>query len=382
NPMMYTNLIWTWGHPEVYVLILPVFGIYSEIVATFSQKRLFSYTSLVVGAIGITMFSMLVWLHHFFTMGSGADVNAFFGIMTVIIALPTAAQIFAWISTMFRGKIILSNPMLWFLGFVATFTFGGLAGVLMAIPPADFQIHNSLFLVAHFHTQVVGGALFGIFGGLIYWFPKITGFKLNERIGKWAFWFWIIGFLTSFTPLYILGLMGAPRRLDHYTNPAWQPFFITSAIGVVIIGIGVMLQVLQIIVSIRNRKKNIDSTGDPWNGRTLEWATSSPAPFYNFAVIPQVTDKDAFWEMKKRKNKEPEYEDIVLPKNTALGIYVAGFALLAGFAMVWHIFWLAIAATIGAIVCVVIRTFDEETEYILPASEVAKLERERKKAYA
>ena len=382
NPMMYTNLIWTWGHPEVYVLILPVFGIYSEIVATFSQKRLFSYTSLVVGAIGITLFSMLVWLHHFFTMGSGADVNAFFGIMTVIIALPTAVQIFSWVSTMFRGKIILSTPMLWFLGFVSTFTFGGLAGVLMAIPPADFQIHNSLFLVAHFHTQVIGGALFGIFGGLVYWFPKITGFKLNETLGKYAFWFWIVGFLTAFTPLYILGLMGATRRLDHYANPAWQPLFITAGIGIVIIGIGTAFQVLQLIVSIKNRKKNVDTTGDPWNGRTLEWATPSPAPFYNFAVIPTVTDKDAFWEMKKNKIVEPVYEDITLPKNTALGIYVSGFVFLVGFAMVWHVFWLAIVCLIGAIVCVVIRTFDEDSEYVLPAAEVARLERERRYQHA
>lgn len=379
NPMMYSNLIWTWGHPEVYVLILPVFGIYSEIVSVFSQKKLFSYTSLVVGGAGIAGMSMLVWLHHFFTMGAGADVNAFFGMMTVLIALPTSVQVFSWVGTMFRGKITFSTPMMWFLGFISTFTFGGLAGVLMAIPPADFQIHNSLFLVAHFHTMVIGGALFGIFGGITYWFPKITGFSLNEKIGKYAFWCWLSGFYVSFTPLYVLGLMGAQRRLDHYTDPSFQPFFIISAIGIGIIALGSAFQVLQLIVSIKDRNKHKDTTGDPWNARTLEWAVSSPAPYYNFAVIPEVKDKDAWWEMKHRKGglPKPKYEDIELPKNTPMGMYVAGFCFLLGFAMVWHIFWLAGVSLIGAIVCVIIRTFDEDTERVVPAAEVAKLEERR-----
>lgn len=376
NPMMYTNLIWTWGHPEVYVLILPAFGIYSEIVSTFSQKKLFSYTSQVLAALGITLMSMLVWLHHFFTMGAGADVNAFFGIMTAIIALPTSVQVFNWISTMFHGKIIFASPMLWFLGFVSTFTFGGMAGVLMSVPPADFQIHNSLFLVAHFHTMIIGGALFGIFAGITYWFPKVTGFKLNERIGKYAFWCWIIGFFTAFTPLYILGLMGATRRLDHYSAASgWQPLFIIAFIGVCIIGLGTLIQVAQVVYSIKHRNENKDTTGDPWNGRTLEWSTLSPAPFYNFAIIPQVTSRDAFWEMKKENKKiKPQYEDITLPKNTALGIYVSIFCFAAGFAFVWHIYWLAVLGIVGAILCVIIRTFDEKTEYVLKATEVAKLE--------
>lgn len=377
NPMMYTNLIWTWGHPEVYVLVLPVFGIYSEIVATFSQKKLFSYTSLVLAALGVSIFSLLVWLHHFFTMGAGANVNAFFGMMTVVIAIPTSIQIFCWVSTMFRGKIIFTTPMMWFLGFVSTFVCGGLAGVLMAIPPADFQIHNSLFLVAHFHTMVIGGALFGIFAGITYWFPKIAGFTLNERIGKYAFWCWLIGFFVSFTPLYILGLMGATRRLDHYTNPSWQPLFITSLVGICIIGLGAAFQVLQLVVSIRDRKKNLDTTGDPWNGRTLEWSTLSPAPAYNFAVIPYVTSHDAFWDMKKSGEayKTPVYEDMHVPKNTPMGMYIAGFCFLIGFAMVWHIFWLAGLSLIGAITVMIIRTFDEETEYTLTAKEVEKMEK-------
>lgn len=377
NPMMYTNLIWMWGHPEVYILMLPAFGMYSEVVSTFSQKKLAGYTSLVIAALGITLLSMMVWLHHFFTMGAGADVNSFFGIMTMFIAIPTAVQIFRWIATMWKGKIALKTPMLWFLGFVGTFTFGGMAGVLLASPAADYQLHNSLFLVAHFHTMVIGGALFGIFAGITYWFPKITGFTMNEKIGKYAFWLWIVGFFTSFVPLYILGFMGATRRMDHYPSiTGWQPLFVTALIGGLIISVAACTQVVQLIVSIMQRKEHRDTTGDPWNGRTLEWAISSPPPFYNFAIIPEVKDTDAFWEMKSRGNPKgkPHYEDIILPKNTALGIYLSGFIFLIGFAMVWHVYWLAAIGFIGAIAVFIMRSFDEETEYVLPAAEVKKLE--------
>jgi cytochrome o ubiquinol oxidase subunit 1 len=376
NAMMYTNLIWMWGHPEVYVLILPSFGIYSEVVSTFSQKKLAGYTSMVLAAMGIASLALLVWLHHFFTMGAGANVNAFFGIMTSFIAIPAGVQIFNWLTTMYKGRIRFFSPMLWFFGFLATFTLGGMAGVLLAVPPADFQLHNSLFLVAHFHTMIIGGALFGIFSGITYWFPKVTGFKLNERLGKYAFWCWLIGFLMSFVPLYILGLMGATRRLDHYTNPAWQPLFMVAGLGLLVILAGATLQIVQIVVSIRERKKNLDATGDPWNGRSLEWSTSSPPPFYNFAIVPTVTSRQPFWDMKQTgtHNKKLKYEDFHMPKNTALGIYIAGFAFLFGFAMVWHIFWLAIVCIIGGVVCVIIRTFDEDTEYVVTAAEVAKIE--------
>jgi cytochrome o ubiquinol oxidase subunit 1 len=300
SPMMYVNLIWTWGHPEIYILILPVFGIYSEVVSTFSQKRSFGYTTMVFAAISVMLISLLVWLHHFFTMGAGADVNAFFGIATMAIAVPTGVQVFNWLFTMFRGRIVFATPMYWFFGFIGTFTLGGMAGVMMGIPGIDFQVHNSLFLVAHFHTMVIGGALFGIFAGISYWFPKATGIKLNERLGKYAFWCWIVGFFTSFLPLYILGLMGTTRRLEHYdASTGWQPLFIIAGLGFTIIMLAVSFQVLQIIISVRQRKKNMDNTGDPWNGRTLEWLTSSPPPVYNFAVIPQVHSRDAFWEMKK-----------------------------------------------------------------------------------
>lgn len=377
NPMMYINLIWMWGHPEVYVLVLPSFAIFSETVSTFSHKKLAGYTSQVCSLAGVALLALMVWLHHFFTMGAGADVNAVFGISTMLIAIPTGVQIFNWMSTMFRGRIKLSSPMYWFLGFITTFTFGGMAGVLLSSPAADFQLHNSLFLVAHFHTMIVGGALFGIFSGITFWFPKFFGFKLNERLGKYAFWLWLIGFFLSFIPLYILGYMGATRRLDHYTDPTWQPLFITAVIGFVVITCGAAMQVLQIIVSIFQRKQNLDKTGDPWDGRSLEWSTRSPAPFYNFAVIPEVHGRDAFWEMKEKGKiiKNQKYEEIELPKNTPMGIYLSFFALVFGFAMVWHMWLFAIIGLVGMIACIVIRTFDEDTIYTIPASEVEKLEK-------
>jgi cytochrome o ubiquinol oxidase subunit I len=378
NLMMYVNLIWSWGHPEVYILILPAFGVFSEIVPVFSQKRLFGYTSMVVATMSITILSFVVWLHHFFTMGAGADVNAFFGIMTMIIAIPTGVKIFNWIFTMYRGRILFTTPMLWFLGFVVTFTIGGMAGVLMAIPGADFELHNSLFLVAHFHTMIVGGVVFGYFAGFTYWFPKIFGFRLNEKYGTYAFWCWFIGFLTAFIPLYILGFMGATRRLDHYdASTGWQPLFIVAAVGVVIILCGVVFQVIQMIVSIRERKENKDSTGDPWNGRTLEWSIPSPAPFYSFAITPRVYGRDPFWAIKQSEQGERpagEYEDIHLPRNTAMGVYIAGFSFFVGFALIWHILWLAAVSTLCIIACVIIRSFNDNTTYILPAAEVARLD--------
>ncbi len=382
SPMMYWNLIWMWGHPEVYVLIIPVFGIYSEIVSTFAQKRIFGYTSLVAAVGAITLLSFSVWLHHFFTMGAGSDVNATFGIATEFIAIPTGVQIINWLFTLFRGRIIFKTPIYWFYGFVSLFTFGGMAGVLMGLPPIDFQVHNSLFLVAHFHTMIVSGALFGIFAGFTYWFPKIAGFTLNERIGKYAFWTWFIGFLVSFTPLFILGFMGATRRIEHYdASTGWQYLFMVSLVGVLIIACAVGLQILQLIVSIWQRKQNLDLSGDPWNGRSLEWATSSPPPFYNFAVIPQVTSRDAFWEMKKSgKNKAPiKYEDLELPKNTPMGIYLSAFIFLFGLAMVWHATLFIIIGLIGTISCIIIRTFDDNSEYTLTAAEVEKIEKRMRK---
>lgn len=384
NPMMYVNLIWAWGHPEVYILVLPAFGVFSEVVPTFSGKRLFGYTSMVWAIWAITLLSFLVWLHHFFTMGAGANVNAFFGVMTMVIAVPTGVKVFNWLFTMYRGRVRFTTPMLWFLGFVATFTIGGVAGVLMAVPAIDFQVHNSLFLVAHFHTMIVGGVVFGFFAALNYWWPKFTGFKLNETLGRAAFWCWFVGFLVAFVPLYILGIMGATRRLDHYDpGQGWQGLFIVAGFGVLLIAAGVFFQLLQIGVSIWQRKENLVKN-DPWNGRTLEWATTSPPPSYNFAVIPEVTDRDAFWSMKHSKNQPitKHYEDIRLPKNSPLGMCIAGSALVMGFALIWHIWWLAALGLLGVIAFIITRSNQDETEYTLTAEEVQRQKAGHKEQYA
>ncbi len=378
NAMMYINLIWAWGHPEVYILILPAFGIFSEIVATFSRKRLFGYMSMVWAIMAIAFFSFVVWLHHFFTMGAGANVNAFFGIMTMVIAIPTGVKVFNWLFTMYGGRIRLTSHMVWFIGFVITFTIGGATGVILAVPPADFQLHNSLFLVAHFHNMIIGGVLFGYFAGLSYWFPKIFGFKLHEGLGKLAAWAWIVGFCVAFIPIYILGLMGATRRLDHYdASMGWQGLFIVAGVGVLIIMLGVILQVLQLIVSIRQRNENRDLTGDPWDGRTLEWSTPSPAPAYNFAITPTVHDRDAFWGMKQNvahTQTPPTYSDIELPKNSPMAIYIAASAFLFGFGLIWHIWWLACISLLAIISLVIIRSLDDEPEYVIKAAQLARLE--------
>lgn len=381
NMMMYVNLIWAWGHPEVYILILPAFGVFSEVVATFSRKRLFGYTSMVWAIWAIVLLSFTVWLHHFFTMGAGADVNGFFGIMTMIIAVPTGVKIFNWLFTMYRGRIHFATPMRWFLGFVVLFTIGGVAGVLMAIPPVDFQLHNSLFLVAHFHTMIVSGVLFGYFAGATYWYPKFAGFRLNERLGRYAFWFWLVGFVLAFMPLYILGLMGATRRIDHYSATlGYQPLFIVAGIGAGIIAVGLGTQILQLIVSIYQRKDNLDSTGDPWNGRTLEWSTPSPVPFYNFAVTPEVDSRDPFWAVKQArtagaKTEKPHYEAITMPRNSAIGLYIGLLAFLLGFGAVWHIIWLVGLGLLGIIFCVLIRCNDDHTEQKISAKELEELDK-------
>lgn len=380
DPMMYTNLIWMWGHPEVYVLVLPAFGVFSEVVSTFSRKPIASYKSAVWGMIGVSALALSVWLHHFFTMGAGANVNAFFGVMTMVIAIPTSVLVFNWIATMYKGRIRFDTPMLWFLGFIVVFAIGGITGVMLAVPPVDFQLHNSLFLVAHFHSTVIGGVLFGIFCALAYWFPKFAGFRLNERIGRYAFWCWMIGFCMSFLPMYVLGFMGATRRLDHYdSSTGWQPLYIMMLIGGIIIAIGVALQVAQILASFIEKKRLRDVTGDPWDGSSLEWATQSPPQFYNFATIPTVTSRDAFWEMKRRGLPKPTYQDIHMPKNTAVGIYISTYATLACMGFVWDIVWLIVVSSIAIIIVFIRRGFDEEPEYALTASEVQRLEEVRAK---
>ena len=380
NAMMYVNLIWAWGHPEVYILILPAFGVFSEVVATFSSKRLFGYTSMVLAIWAIVLLSFIVWLHHFFTMGAGANVNAFFGIMTMIIAVPTGVKVFNWLFTMYKGRIRLTTPMLWFIGFVVTFTVGGVAGVVMSVPPADFQLHNSLFLVAHFHTMIIGGVLFGFFAGLTYWFPKVFGFTLNERLGRYAFWSWLTGFCLAFIPLYILGFMGATRRLDHYdASLGWQPLFIVAGIGVMFICMGIGFQLLQVVVSVWTRNAHRDVTGDLWEARTLEWATASPPPVYNFAVVPEVTDRDQFWKDKQSKAAPavPHYEPIHLPKNSPIGLFIAAAAFMIGFGVVWHIWWLAVMGVLGVLASIIVRMNTDETEYTLSVATIKKTEASR-----
>jgi cytochrome o ubiquinol oxidase subunit 1 len=373
--MMYWNLVWMWGHPEVYILVIPAFGMFSEIVSTFSQKKIFGYASMVWAAISITALSYMVWLHHFFVMGAGPKTNSFFGVVTMLIAIPSGVQVFNWILTMYKGKIVLASPMYWFIGFLTIFMLGGISGIFMASPPADFQVHNSLFLIAHFHSMIVGVAIFGIFSGTTFWFPKIFGFTLDEDLGKRAFWFLFIGFFVAFMPLYLLGFMGAPRRIDHYSSSTgWQPLYIISLIGFILISCGIGIQVYQVIKSILHRKENRASR-DPWNGRTLEWAAHSPPPFYNFAIIPEVRSHEAFWDMKQEGWKPPDkFHDIECFKNTGAGIFIAGFAFLFGFAMVWQIVWLAFVGAIGAITFLTILSYHDEMEYILPAEEVAKIE--------
>jgi cytochrome o ubiquinol oxidase subunit I len=381
NPMMYVNLIWIWGHPEVYILILPAFGVFSEVVATFSGKPLFGRRSMVMATMAICVLSFFVWLHHFFTMGAGADVNGFFGIATMIIAVPTGVKIFNWMFTLYGGKIRFSVPIYWTLGFMVTFVIGGMTGVMMAIPPADFVLHNSLFLIAHFHNVAIGGVVFGAMAGYTYWFPKAFGFKLNEPLGKAVFWCWLIGFYLAFMPLYALGLMGATRRMQHYSDPDWQPLMFVALAGAVLILIGIILTVVQLVVSIRTRHQNRDLTGDPWNGRTLEWSIPSPPPAWNFALLPQVESPDAFSSAKQQPVglHEPgppkTYSSLHIPRNNPTGLLLAFCVTVLGFALIWRIGWLAALGLLGAIVVGLMQAWRTDQEILVPAAEVEAFER-------
>lgn len=381
NMMMFMNLIWAWGHPEVYILVLPAFGIYSEVVATFSSKSLFGYRSMVLATMAICVVSFMVWLHHFFTMGAGPDVNAIFGIASMIIAVPTGVKIYNWLFTMYGGRVRFTTPMLWSIGFMITFMIGGLTGVLVAVPPADFLLHNSLFLVAHFHNVIIGGVLFGVFAGVTYWFPKAFGFRLYESWGKAAFWFTLIGFYMTFMPLYVVGLLGMTRRMQHYDVAEWRPWLAAATFGTALLAIGVVLQILQLVFSIRDRERLRDTTGDPWDGRSLEWATSSPPPVFNFAVLPNVTGQDAYWRIKENaknqqlQTREKDYEDIELPRNSPTGFVCAFFATIMGFALIWHIWWMVALGAIGAVATFVAFAWRDHEEYVIPAAEVARIDR-------
>jgi cytochrome o ubiquinol oxidase subunit I len=380
NVMMFVNLIWAWGHPEVYILILPAFGVFSEVISTFSSRPLFGYRSMVAATMAICILAFMVWLHHFFTMGAGANVNAVFGVMTMVIAVPTGVKVFNWLFTLYGGRIRFGTPILWAIGFIVTFVIGGMTGVLLAVPPADFVLHNSLFLVAHFHNVIIGGVLFGAFAGYTYWFPKAFGFKLHEGLGKSAFWCWFIGFYVAFMPLYYLGLLGMTRRMQHYDVAAWHPWLIVAGAGAVVILAGIGLQVAQLIVSIRRRQALRDETGDPWNGRSLEWATASPPPAFNFAVLPNVHGEEAYWGMKQRARNQnwlgeaPIYEDIEIPRNSPTGVICAFFATVMGFALIWHIWWAAGLSAFGAFVNFVIFAWRDTAEYRIPAEAVARID--------
>jgi cytochrome o ubiquinol oxidase subunit I len=382
NPMMYVNLIWIWGHPEVYILILPAFGVFSEVVSTFCGKRLFGYSSMVYATVVITILSYIVWLHHFFTMGSGASVNSFFGITTMIISIPTGAKIFNWLFTMYRGRIRFEVPMLWTVGFMVTFVIGGMTGVLLAVPPADFVLHNSLFLIAHFHNVIIGGVVFGMFAGINYWFPKAFGFKLDPFWGKVSFWCWLVGFWVAFAPLYVLGLMGVTRRVSHFEDPSLQIWFVIAAFGAVLILLGILAFIVQIVVSVRNREALRDETGDPWDGRTLEWSTSSPPPAYNFAFTPVVHQLDAWWDMKQRGYQRPTtgFIPIHMPANTGAGVVLAGISTVLGFALIWHIWWLAALAFVALIVSAIVHTFNFKRDDYIPAEAVVRVEDARTRA--
>jgi len=386
NQMMFVNLIWAFGHPEVYILVLPAFGVFSEVVSTFSGKPLFGYRSMVAATMVICILSYTVWLHHFFTMGAGADVNAIFGIASMIIAVPTGVKIFNWLFTMYGGRVVYSTPILWSIGFMVTFVIGGMTGVLLAVPPADFVLHESLFQVAHFHNVIIGGVLFGAFAGYTYWFPKAFGFRLHEGLGKASFWCWITGFYVAFMPLYVVGLMGMTRRMQHYDVAAWHPWLLIAAGGAAIILLGIGLQIAQLAVSIRRREQLRDETGDPWNGRSLEWATPSPPPAFNFAVLPNIQGAEAYWGMKQhvlkqaRLDAEPAYADIEMPRNSPTGFVCAFFASFMGFALIWHIWWMVGLAALGAYATFVVFAWRDVDEYIVPAETVARIDRANRSA--
>ena len=384
NPMMYVNLIWIWGHPEVYILILPLFGVFSEVASTFSGKRLFGYTSMVYATVCITILSYLVWLHHFFTMGSGASVNSFFGITTMIISIPTGAKIFNWLFTMYRGRIRFELPMMWLIAFMLTFVIGGMTGVMLAVPPADFVLHNSLFLIAHFHNVIIGGVLFGLFAAINYWWPKAFGYKLDKKWGLVSFWCWVVGFWVAFAPLYVLGFMGVTRRMRVFDDPSYQIWFVIAAIGVAIIAVGIFAMLVQFAVSIINRDKLRDETGDPWDGRTLEWATSSPPPVYNFAKTPVIHDSDSWADMKARGYTRPikGFEAIHMPSNTGTGVILSGLSMVCGLALIWYIWWLAAASFLAIIVVSIAHTFNYRRDYYIPVEEVEATEGARTHALA
>jgi cytochrome o ubiquinol oxidase subunit 1 len=386
NVMMFQNLIWAWGHPEVYILLLPALGIFSEVISCFAGKPLFGYRSMVLATLWICLNGFMTWLHHFFTMGAGPGVNTAFGISTALISVATGVKVFNYIFTIYGGRIRYTTPMLWSVGFIVAFVIGGMTGVLLAVPPADFQLHNSLFLVAHFHNVIIGSTVFGAFAGLTFWFPKAFGFRLDEKWGQWAFWFSFAGLWVTFLPLYMAGLLGMTRRMQHYDVPEWRPWVLLASFGILVILAGVVCQVMQLVVSIRRREELRDVTGDPWDGRSLEWSTASPPPAFNFAVMPNVEGEEPYWTIKQKSietqnlAREPDYKPIHLPRNSPTGFICAFFSTVTGFALIWHIWWMVGAGLVAAFATFVVFAWRDEQEYEIPAEEVARLDRPRRAA--
>ncbi|MBI1398014.1 MAG: cytochrome ubiquinol oxidase subunit I [Betaproteobacteria bacterium] len=373
NMMNFANLFWLFGHPEVYILILPSFGVFSEVISTFSGKVLYGYRSLVMATMAITVLSFTVWLHHFFTMGQNANMNAAFGIASMLIGVPTGVKIYDWMLTMFRGRVRFTVPMVYSFGFILLFVLGGMSGILLANPSVDYQVHNTVFLVAHFHNMAVPGVLFGMLVAYHFWFPKAFGFRLDERWGMVSALCWIFGFMAAFFPLYVLGVMGLPRRTVAYSEASYVPLEWVAFLGALLILVALGSLLWQLRVSIRHRDENRVAAGDPWNGRSLEWATSAPPPEYNFAVIPSVEGRDAFARAKEEgcAYQSPDtYRDIELPRNSAMGPVTGAIGFALGFGLVWHIWWLVILSFLAAVTTLIVRGFARDTTRVVPADEV------------
>ena len=377
NFMLYTDLFWIWGHPEVYFIILPSWGIMSEIIPAFSEKKLFAYPAMVLATISIGCISWTVWLHHFFTMGAGPIVNAFYSLSTMLVAIPTGVKVFDWAFTMVRGRVTFTTPMLWAVAAIFMQIIGGWTGMMLAIPAINYMTHNTVFVIAHFHF-VVMVTVFAVIGGATFWFPKVTGFTLDERSGKWVFWLLVAGTFTVFMAMFALGLTGMPRRLAYVPEATWFPLLVIEEVGVFFDIAAVAAYAYQMYVSVRDRKMH-PAGRDAWGtSRSMEWMTHSPVPAYNFAVIPHVNGRDE-WAFRRENHLEdvqPErFEDIEIPINTPVPLLIGVCTAAFGFAMIWRIWWLAIAALAAIVAIVVIRSFGGTTGSVIPASEVRRLER-------
>jgi len=374
--MLWANLFWVWGHPEVYIVILPAFGIFSEIIATFARKNLYGYKSMVMSMVVISLLSFVVWAHHFYTMGHGVMVNSVFSITTMAIAVPTGVKIFNWLLTMRHGKIQFTTPMLYALGFIPIFTIGGVTGVMLAMASADYQYHNTMFLVAHFHYVLIPGTVFGVLAGYHYWWPKMFGFRLNEKLGKAGFWFIAISFNVTFFPLFILGLDGYARRMYTYSeSTGYGPLNMLSFVGALGLAVGFALIVYNIYYSWKHMPRN--EKADVWDGRTLEWATHSPVPEYNFAVVPTVTRLDEFWFAKKegRDITAGTIEKIHMPNNTGTPFWMSGFFFLAAFFAVFNLWIPAIISMLGVFGFMIHRSFEKDHGRYISVEEVMATEK-------